>query len=86
MLLSLYGMAGKRLTPPSTLYLHMTHDKSLDIMDNVILNVYDLLPTAPNQTNNASSSQTSSFSRFFSNILSPLGMGAYHTSIDVRGE
>jgi hypothetical protein len=55
-------------------------------MDNVILNVYDLLPGDQSHATATSSSGTSSLSRFFSGILAPLGMGAYHTSIDVRGE
>ncbi|KAL7501753.1 hypothetical protein ACHAWX_000343 [Stephanocyclus meneghinianus] len=53
-------------------------------MDNVVLNVYDLLPTTPNQSQPAS--QDSSMPSFFSKILNSFGMGAYHTSIDVRGE
>ncbi|KAL3797545.1 hypothetical protein HJC23_009909 [Cyclotella cryptica] len=52
-------------------------------MDNVVLNVYDLLPTTPNQSQAAS--QASSMSSVFSVILNSFGMGAYHTSIDVRG-
>ena len=58
-------------------------------MDNVILNIYDLLPETP--TADGSSSSTSqphpppAISSLVSSWLSPLGMGAYHTSIDVRG-
>lgn len=59
-------------------------------MDNVILNIYDLLP----ETSTAGGSRSSSTSQphpppaissLVSSWLSPLGMGAYHTSIDVRG-
>ena len=46
-------------------------------MGNVILNIYDLVPEQQQQT--------SSLSNFFSGLLTPLGFGAYHTSIDVRG-
>lgn len=56
-------------------------------MDNVTLNIYDLLPES-GQAQASSSTQTttsSSISSFFSGLLSPLGFGAYHTSIDVRG-
>ena len=55
-------------------------------MDNVILNIYDLLPGDQSQAAASSSSGSSSLSSFFSSILAPLGMGAYHTSIDVRGK
>jgi len=50
-------------------------------IDNVVLNIYDLLPGDQSQ----SSSRSSSLTSFFSGMLAPLGMGAYHTSIDVRG-
>ena len=58
-------------------------------MDNVILNIYDLLPESQAQQQAPSSSQSqpqrSAFSNLFSGLLAPLGFGAYHTSIDVRG-
>ncbi|KAL7506042.1 hypothetical protein ACHAXN_003414 [Cyclotella atomus] len=54
-------------------------------MDNVILNIYDLLPGDQSNAAASSPSGTSSLSSFFSGILAPLGMGAYHTSVDVRG-
>ena len=58
-------------------------------MDNVILNIYDLLPESGDQQAPSSSggapSQPSGLSGFFSGLLAPLGFGAYHTSIDVRG-
>lgn len=65
-------------------------------MDNVILNIYDLLPPdrqrQPQHTTSSTSSPSqtqgppsSSVSNFVSGFLSPLGLGAYHTSVDVRG-
>mmetsp|Transcript_16302 Transcript_16302/g.34466 ORF Transcript_16302/g.34466 Transcript_16302/m.34466 type:complete len:257 (-) Transcript_16302:151-921(-) len=61
-------------------------------MDNVTLNIYDLMPETRSQQQSSQSSsssssqqQRSSLSGFFSGLLSPLGFGAYHTSIDVRG-
>lgn len=65
-------------------------------IDNVILNIYDLLPESRSQQQQATASQTSSsassqprqpstMTNFFSGLLAPLGFGAYHTSIDVRG-
>lgn len=58
-------------------------------MENVILNIYDLLPQSQSQqqaqSSAASPPQPSGLSNFFSGILAPLGFGAYHTSIDVRG-
>ena len=54
-------------------------------IDNVVLNIYDLLPGDQSQAA-SSSSRSSSLTSFFSGMLAPLGMGAYHTSIDVRGE
>ena len=49
--------------------------------DNVILNIYDLVP---DQSSNHTQ-QLSGFSRIFVGLLEPLGFGMYHTSIDVRG-
>lgn len=54
-------------------------------IDNVVLNIYDLLPGDQSHAA-SSSSRSSSLTSFFSGMLAPLGMGAYHTSIDVRGE
>ena len=63
-------------------------------MDNVILNIYDLLPPDRQrqpQPQHASSSSSqpqptpTSVSNLFGGFLAPLGLGAYHTSIDVRG-
>lgn len=55
-------------------------------MDNVILNIYDLIPdNNSNPRSQQQQPQASALSGFFSNILSPLGFGAYHTSIDVSG-
>ena len=63
-------------------------------MDNVILHIYDLLPESRSQqqqtqtSTNQSSSQpapTSSITNLFSGLLAPLGFGAYHTCLDVRG-
>lgn len=57
-------------------------------MDNVILNIYDLLPETPTADGSSSTSQPHpppAISSLVSSWLSPLGMGAYHTSIDVRG-
>ncbi|KAL3760418.1 hypothetical protein ACHAWU_005953 [Discostella pseudostelligera] len=63
-------------------------------MDNVILNIYDLLPPDRQQLQNSSSSSSqpqlpppppSSVSNLFGGFLAPIGLGAYHTSIDVRG-
>ncbi|EED96461.1 hypothetical protein THAPSDRAFT_1487 [Thalassiosira pseudonana CCMP1335] len=53
-------------------------------MDNVVLNIYDLAP-ASSQQDGSSQPQAPTFPSFFSSVLSPLGMGAYHTSIDIRG-
>ncbi|KAL7438168.1 hypothetical protein ACHAXH_003370 [Discostella pseudostelligera] len=60
-------------------------------MDNVILNIYDLLPPDRQQLQNSLSSSSqlppppSSVSNLFGGFLAPIGLGAYHTSIDVRG-
>lgn len=59
-------------------------------MDNVILNIYDLLPESRSRhqlspQTQPTQPQQSSLSGFFSGLLAPLGLGAYHTSIDVRG-
>ncbi|KAL7528776.1 hypothetical protein ACHAWF_002695 [Thalassiosira exigua] len=62
-------------------------------IENVTLNIYDLVPQqqqqqASDSTSSSSSQQpqqTSRLSNFFSGVLTPLGFGAYHTSIDVRG-
>jgi hypothetical protein len=58
-------------------------------MDNVILNIYDLLPETSTAGGSSSTPQQQPppaiFSSLVSSWLSPLGMGAYHTSIDVRG-
>lgn len=57
-------------------------------MDNVVLNIYDLLPESGTQTQSSSSTPSQSpggLPGFLSGLLAPLGFGAYHTSIDVRG-
>lgn len=58
-----------------------------------MLHIYDLLPQSSAQQQQAQSSsstsqqppQQSRMPGFLSGLLSPLGFGAYHTSIDVRG-
>lgn len=56
------------------------------MIDNVILNVYDLIPDGnSNQQSQQQQQQPSALIGFFSNVLKPLGFGAYHTSIDVGG-
>lgn len=67
-------------------------------LDDVVLNIYDLLPvqnevaadgggtTSSRQTQSQQQQQqVAAASSFFSRFLSPIGFGAYHTSIDVRG-
>ena len=56
-------------------------------MDNVVLNIYDLLPIPAGAQPDATSTSTSQggLSSFLSGLLAPLGFGAYHTSLDVRG-
>ena len=61
-------------------------------MENVVLNIYDLLPESSqnatqqtSQTSATTQQQQSSVSSFFSSLLAPCGFGAYHTTIDVRG-
>ncbi len=49
--------------------------------DNVILNIYDLVP----DQQDAPQQQRSGFSRMFAGLLEPLGFGMYHTSVDVGG-
>ncbi len=46
----------------------------------MILNIYDLVPDEQNQ-----SQQRSGFSRMFAGLLEPLGLGMYHTSVDIGG-
>lgn len=45
---------------------------------SVILNVYDLTPSASEENGSSTVS-------FFSRLLKPIGFGAYHTSIEVNG-
>jgi hypothetical protein len=54
-------------------------------MDNVILNIYDLLPPDRQSEPQHTSSSQSQASNLLGGFLAPLGLGAYHTSIDVRG-
>ncbi|KAL3776546.1 hypothetical protein ACHAW5_008708 [Stephanodiscus triporus] len=54
-------------------------------MDNVILNIYDLLPESRSRQSPSSSHPPAAISNLFSAVLAPMGFGAYHTSIDVRG-
>ena len=54
-------------------------------MDNVTLHIYDLLPESQQSQTATQEQSTTTTSSFFSRLLSPLGFGAYHTSIDVRG-
>ena len=54
-------------------------------MDNVTLHIYDLLPESQQSQTTTQEQSTTTSSSFFSRLLSPLGFGAYHTSIDVRG-
>mmetsp|Transcript_19007 Transcript_19007/g.29710 ORF Transcript_19007/g.29710 Transcript_19007/m.29710 type:complete len:239 (+) Transcript_19007:132-848(+) len=51
--------------------------------DNVVLNIYDLVPDQQNQSNEQQ--QRSGFSRMFIGLLEPLGLGMYHTSVDIGG-
>lgn len=53
--------------------------------DNVILNIYDLVPDQQNQSSTEPQQQRSGFSRMFAGLLEPLGLGMYHTSVDVGG-
>ena len=54
--------------------------------NNVILNIYDLVPDQQASSSSAESEQQRSpFSRMFAGILEPLGLGMYHTSIDIGG-
>lgn len=53
--------------------------------DNVILNIYDLVPDQSSSSTDQTPQQLSGFSRVFVGLLEPLGFGMYHTSIDVRG-
>mmetsp|Transcript_3893 Transcript_3893/g.8734 ORF Transcript_3893/g.8734 Transcript_3893/m.8734 type:complete len:234 (+) Transcript_3893:60-761(+) len=55
-------------------------------MDDVVLNIYDLLPAPAGAGSQPGATATSQgLSTFLSGLLAPLGFGAYHTSIDVRG-
>ena len=54
-------------------------------MDNVTLHIYDLLPESQQTQTTTQEQSSTTTSSFFSRLLSPLGFGAYHTSIDVRG-
>ena len=59
-------------------------------MDNVVLNIYDLLPDpsgagAGSQQDATTTATPQGLSSFLSGLLAPLGFGAYHTSLDVRG-
>ena len=65
----------------------LTQSTAIIIMDNVTLHIYDLLPESQQSqaTSTQEQSTTTTSSSFFSRLLSPLGFGAYHTSIDVRG-
>jgi len=54
-------------------------------MDNVTLHIYDLLPESQQSQTTTQEQSTTTTSSFFSRLLSPLGFGAYHTSIDARG-
>mmetsp|Transcript_30814 Transcript_30814/g.47209 ORF Transcript_30814/g.47209 Transcript_30814/m.47209 type:complete len:241 (-) Transcript_30814:262-984(-) len=58
--------------------------------DDVTLNIYDLVSDQETQedTSSGNSSQTTAspaVSSFFQRILTPMGFGAYHTSIEVQG-
>mmetsp|Transcript_22156 Transcript_22156/g.44500 ORF Transcript_22156/g.44500 Transcript_22156/m.44500 type:complete len:242 (+) Transcript_22156:108-833(+) len=54
--------------------------------DNVILNIYDLVSDQQNQSStDEPRQQLSGFSRMFVGLLEPLGLGMYHTSVDVGG-
>jgi hypothetical protein len=58
-----------------------------DASDNdVILNIYELIPDQQGQAAAANTSRSNSnVSSFFTRILTPMGFGAYHTSVDVHG-
>lgn len=66
-----------------------SHHNSATMAENVILNIYDLVPeqqTAQStSTDEPQQQQLSGFSRMFVGLLEPLGFGLYHTSIDVGG-
>lgn len=57
--------------------------------NNVILNIYDLVPDQQSAQSSSSTDapqqQLSPFSRMFAGLLEPLGLGMYHTSIDIGG-
>ena len=54
----------------------------------IILNIYELIPSAPSDENGGSDTNNSAAAStvsFFSRLLKPIGFGTYHTSLSVNG-